>query len=250
MSKNRAKIISRIYDIILSASIIIAGSCLIAGCLFIYYSGDGYSRQLVNETFSKICIPVYICLALVIGSFVVNAIIPQNRKTKVSKHYSQMLLSLLNVRNTDNCDEFKNIEKTKKTLKAVNIIVFTISSIIFLSYALNSSNFHQSDINGSMIKAMCVLLPCLAVSFFVAVLTHYLNIRFTKKQIDILKTLPQKDVQKTTSQADKNQKTVMIIKFAILAVGVAVLVFGAISGGFADVLTKAINICTECIGLG
>lgn len=250
MSKNRAKIIRRLYDIILSASIIVAGSCLIAGCLFIYYSGDGYSRQLVNEMFSKICIPLYICLVLVIGCFVVNAIVPQHNKTKHSKQYNKMLISLLNVRNTDNCKEFKSIEKTKKTLKIVNIIVITISSIIFLSYALNNSHFHQSDINSSMIKAMCVLLPCLSVSFFIAVLSHYLNIRFTKKQIDILKTLPQKEMQKTTMQANKSKKALIIIKFVILAVGIAVLVFGAISGGFADVLTKAINICTECIGLG
>ena len=33
-------------------------------------------------------------------------------------------------------------------------------------------------------------------------------------------------------------------------VGWACLIGGAFAGGWADVLTKAINICTECIGLG
>ncbi|MBQ8324841.1 MAG: thioredoxin [Clostridia bacterium] len=33
-------------------------------------------------------------------------------------------------------------------------------------------------------------------------------------------------------------------------IAVALIVLGRTSGGAADVLTKAINICTECIGLG
>ena len=36
----------------------------------------------------------------------------------------------------------------------------------------------------------------------------------------------------------------------ILAAAVLLLIWGFVSGGAADVLTKAINICTECIGLG
>ncbi|MBQ8627442.1 MAG: thioredoxin [Agathobacter sp.] len=41
-----------------------------------------------------------------------------------------------------------------------------------------------------------------------------------------------------------------ITRCAILAIGVFFLVYGFITGGTADVLAKAINICTECIGLG
>ena len=36
----------------------------------------------------------------------------------------------------------------------------------------------------------------------------------------------------------------------ILAVAVSILIYGYMNGGTADVLTKAINICTECVGLG
>ena len=37
---------------------------------------------------------------------------------------------------------------------------------------------------------------------------------------------------------------------AILVVGIVCLVLGILNGGMADVLGKAIRICTECIGLG
>ena len=36
----------------------------------------------------------------------------------------------------------------------------------------------------------------------------------------------------------------------LLAVALALLLHGYFTGGTADVLTKAANICTECIGLG
>ncbi|MBE6809978.1 MAG: thioredoxin [Ruminococcaceae bacterium] len=41
-----------------------------------------------------------------------------------------------------------------------------------------------------------------------------------------------------------------MIKIIIIVVAISAIIFGALIGGFADVLTKAVNICTECIGLG
>ncbi|MBQ7330725.1 MAG: thioredoxin [Oscillospiraceae bacterium] len=43
---------------------------------------------------------------------------------------------------------------------------------------------------------------------------------------------------------------VPILRVALLVIGIGVLMYGFLSGGTADVLTKAINICTECVGLG
>lgn len=39
-------------------------------------------------------------------------------------------------------------------------------------------------------------------------------------------------------------------KYLLLAAGMGLMLVGFLSGGTADVLTKAVNICTECIGLG
>jgi hypothetical protein len=40
------------------------------------------------------------------------------------------------------------------------------------------------------------------------------------------------------------------VRAVILAVGILFVVLGVINGGMADVLGKAVRICTECIGLG
>ena len=44
--------------------------------------------------------------------------------------------------------------------------------------------------------------------------------------------------------------SLLVLRWALLAVGIVLLVYGFFAGGTEDVLTKAVNICTECVGLG
>ena len=47
-----------------------------------------------------------------------------------------------------------------------------------------------------------------------------------------------------------NGKVQGIARIVILCLGVLFIILGVMNGGSRDVLVKAINICTECIGLG
>ncbi|MBQ2981771.1 MAG: thioredoxin [Lachnospiraceae bacterium] len=40
------------------------------------------------------------------------------------------------------------------------------------------------------------------------------------------------------------------MRIAFIIIGIGILIYGFATGGTRDVLTKAVNICTECIGLG
>ncbi len=142
MTKEKTVYFRKIYKILLSASIIIAGISLIVGCVTIYFSGNGYSRQLVASTFSKINIPVYLCLALIIGDIIWELLSPTDK-------------------------DFKSVKKIK-----------------------------------------------------------------------------------TENKQPTDSKHLFIIKLCILGVAIIALIGGFLAGGYNDVLTKAVNICTECIGLG
>ena len=56
-----------------------------------------------------------------------------------------------------------------------------------------------------------------------------------------------KSPQKT---ARSNERITLFSRVAIGVVAVVLIVWGIANGGMADVLGKAINICTQCIGLG
>lgn len=53
-----------------------------------------------------------------------------------------------------------------------------------------------------------------------------------------------------SNQYNNNMRIVNIVRLCIFALATVFIVYGAISGGTVAVLTKAVNICTECIGLG
>ena len=40
------------------------------------------------------------------------------------------------------------------------------------------------------------------------------------------------------------------LRWGVLAAALVLTVLGFVTGGFQDVLTKAVNLCSECIGLG
>ena len=259
MTKENIVRIHRIYSILLSISIVLAGICLIAGCLTIYFTGEHtYSREIVAETFSKIAISVYACLALTIGSFVWEFIQPSKiQLPKNTKSYIFIWNCLCEKKDFSQCDAtlLASISKERSNRKLhviIRSVLVGISSIAFLSYALNGENFHQSEINTSMIYAMWIMIPCMLVPFVYAVFTAYHNEKSLKREIEILKQVP---TLASTESADtpsvcSSWNCENIIRVGLLVIGLVVLVYGFVTGGTVDVLTKAINICTECIGLG
>lgn len=254
MTQETVVLIKRIFGILLSISIIISGICLIAGCFSIYDSADhAYSRQAVADAFSRISIPVYICIALTITGFILDIILPKYVKKVKNTIPEQSLLKILSARkniNSANADITDKVLKERSRRKIVNYttasIVFVIC-VVFLIYALNQNNF-DADINGSVIKALRVLFPCVATAFAALIFAHYYCKRSMKREIDLLKQLSDK-TQKEENKC-KNRNALFIAKVSVLAIGIVSAVIGFVMGGTSDVLTKAINICTECIGLG
>lgn len=248
--------VKAVLKILLSILLILSGICLIYGCLSIYYSGDDhpYTREIVAEAFGKIAVPIFITLGLMVITAVVDLFGNSKSKKAVTSPSAEHILKMYSQKRDFGNDKAlaEKIELEQKKRKTNNIIkrsVYFVSALIFLIYALNPANFHRSEINSSMIKAMWVLLPCLTLSFIASIINFIINQKSIKREIELLKTAPLKQDNSTPDKKStvKNKriiKLVLIIAFAVLAI------IGFIMGGTADVLTKAVNICTECIGLG
>lgn len=258
MTKKR---IHLVYSIILSAVIVLAGICLMAVCVGICNSGDQpFSREAVAAAFSGIAVPVYLCLALVIGGWILDGFFPSDKqKQPVQKQYGVILARLHDKLALDSCNEALRSaiaaqKKRRRLCRGIGLVLLVLGSVVFLSYGLNSSNFHQSQINDSMIKAMWVFLPCLAVPFGWAVFCAYYSRASMRKEIELVRqalaTGGQSAAPKAAPHTRDHSKLLLTVRCAILCVGIGILVYGFFAGGTSDVLTKAINICTECVGLG
>ena len=258
--------IYRIYSILLSIIIIFAGICLMAGCVNIYALGDQpFSREIVAETFSGIAFPVYLCLAMTILGFIFDLYLSLTGKKTVTKDkmfrpYAFMYQRLVNTKDVFAAEpevlgQISKLQRNRKKHSTARTLVIILAFGAFLVYALNGSNYHQSDINSSMIKAMLIMLPALAVSFGYGLFVAIHNESSMRKEMDLLKTLPSlsKEATENSAAEDKEslkERNLKYYRSLLLVVAVFLLILGLCTGGTADVLTKAINICTECIGLG
>ena len=254
MNSERTQKLRRIYGILLSCVIILAGICLMVACVGIYRSGDEpFSRESVAAAFSPISIPVYLCLAMVLAGFVLKAILPVPAvKAAAAKQLSVTWKRLHARADLENCNSAVKSaivaeQKRRNKQRIICAIVFAASSLVFLIYALDASHFHPSEINDSMVQAMWILIPCVIVSFAACLITVSIRNKSLQREIELLKQCPKLSAAKPEAvKPDVTKK----IRTALLIVAAALAVFGFVAGGTADVLTKAVNICTECIGLG
>ncbi len=255
MTNQKNMLLVHIYNIVFSIVLGVAGICLIAGCITIYNMGDHpFSREIVAETFSGIAIPIYICLAMLVISIVLEVILPTvEKKGKPRVDYKGILGRLYQNRNLNTApEELRNrilkVQKNRMTFCIARLCVLVISGIAFLIYALNGNNFHSTEINNSMVRAMWIMIPCLVVSFGFAIFTAYHNTNKFKEEIELAKQIPTSDG--TPDEKNCCYTSQQIAKIVIVVASIFFIVYGFLDGGTTSVITKAINICTECIGLG
>ena len=67
-----------------------------------------------------------------------------------------------------------------------------------------------------------------------------------EREINLLKGLSGNKQPETAAKSSR----VLYVRIALYAAAAVLIVLGIGNGGMRDVLIKAINICTECIGLG
>ena len=258
MKQESKQRIHLIYSIVLSVMLVIAGICFITACLGIYHSGDKpFSREAVAAAFSGIAIPVYLCLALVIGGFILDGFMPrQTKRTPPEKQYAAILSRLAEKFDLNACTpalarEILAQQRSRLLHRLITAALLVVGSVVFLCYGMNSANFHQTEITGSMVSAMYLLLPCMAVPFAYAVFAAFHARASVKKEIELVKQAVTPGTQAVrAAAAPERGRGLLAVRCVLLCAGIALLIYGFIAGGTNDVLTKAINICTECVGLG
>ena len=256
MKKTLTERILKIYGIALAVCSVIAGICLMVACYGIYAAGgqQPYTPETVAAAFAPISVPVYLWVAMTIISIALRIAFPKAYKEPPLRNQPDMTLKRMHKRRdlSAGSAELKSavvkLQKLRKTLSILCAVICGICLVFFLIYALNSNNFHKSEINQSMINAMCILAPCLVISGGFGLVATYRIQASMVKESELLKECP----KRTEALPEKvlPHYIPLICKCAIIVLAVGLLVYGFISGGTADVLTKAKNICTECVGLG
>lgn len=248
MKKEQKQKLFLILDILLTALLVIAGICLMVQCVGIYHSGS-YTPEKVAAAFRPISIPVYACVLMIAVRFIAHFF--EDEKPQKAQRQVAMLYRRAAARaDVENCPDPEKsqilaLREARKIRRIIGWAVFAGCSVAFLIYALNPVHFTE-DITGSMRTAAIYLAAALALPFGWAVYTVYKNRASLSAELELLKKAPK--LPAAPAAAKKNY--LPALRIALIVAAVVLTVVGLNLGGTRDVLTKAINICTECVGLG
>lgn len=242
--------------ILLSVSILLAGICLMAACLGICHSGGDqpFSRESVAAAFRPIALPCWICIGLIAVSSLLEFLLPVSAPRGKAPRQTAMVLKRLQEKTDlslcggDLRSAVLALRIQRRRLQYAGWALLAVCSLVFFSYGANPHNFHRSRINASMIDAMYRFVPCFLIPYCYGIWAAYAARRSMEKEIALLKTAPPES--KISRPVKAGGRNLLLLRNGLLVIGIAILLFGYFTGGTADVLTKAVNICTECVGLG
>lgn len=261
------------FGILLSAMLVLVGILFITSCYSIYKSGQSpFTRASISAAFSNIAVWVYITLSLVIIGVGISFAIPaEKEKLKGARSLSVLVKKLservdLDAAEPELAGKIGKERALRRILGYVRLALVILSAILPLIFLLNPANFPavSGEYNAEILHGMLVYLAFLAPLFVYEVVYVILRDLSLGREHTLLKeALASSGISetaesshnclicKTVDYLKKNEKPIILgVRIALVGCALVFIAVGIANGGMADVLNKAIKICTECIGLG
>ena len=260
MTDKTKKVLRLTYHVAVTAALIVAGLCLIYGCVRIHLSGpnptdDPFTRASIAAQFASIAVPVWVCVGIVALGFVLHPLLPAAPAPKADM--TETALRRLSGR-TDlaACPaELRAAIENQRMWRAIHnritLCLLVIGSVLFLWHASDVNRFDTSaaGITPSIATAAWVLLACTILPFGYAIFAAFFGRYSHKKELSLLKQAPAEALGPITA-AHTKELPVGAIQCIVLVIGIGLVVYGLLGNGAEDTLLKAVAICKECIGIG
>ncbi len=241
---------------IVAAATLLLAALLIWQCADIYFSGiapenlaesgvrirDIYSREIVAERFSRIAWAFWVWLAVCLIAWIGKC--AGNQANPVLPTENRFALAIARAEKTP---EMLLEEKKRRVIRLACAGICVLCGAFILKYLLNAANFESRDLEPVMGRMMLNVAPWVAVAFAALLgMTQFCEISLLR-EIELAKKAPKRSAE---ARISAKKSIVNAIRIAIAVISIVLIAIGVLNGGMRDVLVKAVNICTECIGLG
>lgn len=278
MNSKALRRVHLVYAWVLGALILAAGVGMAASCLAIYRSGDSpFTRENVSLHFSRISPLVYACLVGTIGGWVLALAIPMSGgmgladldRVKAARDPAALLKKQADRLNmavipAEYRQKMKKERVLRRYLAVGATVICTAVMLPALIYCVDGTHFSVDNLNSDMAAASRVVLCCGAVALATATVAVLLRGASVARELVAVKAAETAAVAAYgggafSADGHRNEQKksffdnvyfTWIARGLIAVIGIVFVVLGVLNGGMADVLGKAIRICTECIGLG
>ena len=249
----------RVAEALLAAATLLAAALLIVQCADIYRIGtaaenltatgvrihDVYSRETVAQRLGGIAWSFIVWAVMLALTLVLRACCGNGKKKRVFVPLENRLeLALLRTVPTD----AMRAEERKRRIAVVACAILCIGCAVAAgAYFLQTDRFVSRDLESVMGAMLRWVAPWVTVAFAALGLLAWANGRSLARELEATKVAPRRE-----PEPPKATKPALHIvgRVALAVFAAALIVAGILNGGMYDVLVKAINICTECIGLG
>lgn len=271
MKEKTCKSVRLSYGIIFGVFTAVVGALFIWKVLSLYfsgtaegYSGDPFTRERVLEALSEIDLFFWLWIAGIVAGFVLWEVFPvkeKPRKICPDLQYARLYKRVPVAASEGSESEFAEILQQRRlifALKCAAWSLFGIACVYSLVYLCIPSNFPDKNVTHEILNMVKHIFPCVFAGLLVvcgaAVYEKYAVIKMLPKVQKV--TMGQKPVEKSKNAVARvlavfdNKWVILGIRIALGVIGVAFIIWGALNGNARAVFIKAINICTECIGLG
>ena len=235
------------------------GLMLIICCAHAYFTGGDqpFTRERVGGYLLIVAIPSLITIALTVFGFVFAHLNKLKDDELAGRTKAELLESFASRYEFEGFDEETRLEVIKlrsqrKIAGYIALGVTAICSIIALVYFF-TAEFTTENLNRDILSCFAVVLPLATVGCAIHIPKLYYIEKLAARELELLKSSVKKHgapALATKNEAKKKVDTTLIARYVIFAAAIVLVVLGTLNGGMADVLGKAVRICTECIGLG
>ncbi len=262
MTPKQLRRIHTIYGIALAALVVVAGVLLCVGCVSIYRSGESpFTRAGVAEQLSRMAFPLLLTVAGVVGGGILSWVLPMDgKRPRPLRHRADTLRRLTDAYDMTAAPEpyatrMQRERHFRRVLSAVAVALCLLAAFPAVMWCADDAHFAGADKTADIRDASVVVLASGAVALFDGLaVTVAMGASYERETTIVKRAIAKKAVARKEKNVICNRKREAIILWSvrgvILAVAVVFIVLGVQNGGMADVLGKAIRICTECIGLG
>ena len=153
-------------------------------------------------------------------------------------------------------DAMRAEERRRRMARGACAGICAVCSVMAARYLANPAHFASRELESVIGRMLWHIAPWIFVGFACAILCECVRGRSFRREIELAARSPERASFKNaqTDSGASREKRARLAKTAaraaMFALAVVLLALGAANGGMRDVLVKAINICTECIGLG
>ena len=209
-----------------------------------------YTREIAAEKFAPIAPLFFAALGLMIAGLVLGA---EDENAGKPVMDSGTKRDLIVSRVVTPSKDMRKARNGQRLLLVVGWGIFALCMVPIAIYLIDPAHFPLEDLEGMFFGLLRVLVPWTAVGIGALAVTSLMREKLVIRETEAAQTRLKEEKEagiKAGPEQTARSKSAVALQAVLIVAAVGFIIAGIFNGSARDVLYKAINICTECVGLG